>query len=877
MNKRITSLLLCFVMIFSMLATAVPAFAAGSTSFEITADKTEVSPGDTITYTVTMGAVSRLDSLKFKLVIPEGLTIVSKSGTLTAGLKDTLNCVETSWTESTKVFYATNCGDSEGIVYGYSSADPTEIMTLQCTVDTDASGSLTIDFNINPNDCYNPDYENISFTTTPATVTVRAAASFGGTVAITGTKYVSEPLTADITGLTGYGDESNLSYSWKHREDGAPLIGNGGKTFTPTSSGEYRVEVSCNGTTVDSDWVMVTARPAAHTHSWASTWTTDGTHHWHECTASGCDITDNSQKDGYTTHVYDQQTTNYKASDATCTSKATYYTSCVCGAKGTATFESGELASHNITHHAAVPATCTATGTIEYWSCSSCNRKYSDAAATSPIEGVTTPKNLSNHTGTKELKKDGTQHWYVWSCCNAIDGAKQNHSGGTATCIGQATCSTCHVWYGEKDPTNHALPGTQPGYSATQHWTEHECCGQVVGAKQAHTYDNDTDTSCNGCAYVRTITHTCGASTLTAIAKVDATHFVEGKEAHYKCSCGKYYEDNTALVPINDIETWGVISKTDHQLSVWMHDEPNTKHWKECTISGCTHKEQEDAHAGGTASCQAKAECATCGESYGEFGAHDYDTTWGYKEANGHAHCCKTTGCTAHDTVVLHIPGAAATEEAAQTCTECGYELAAKLEHAPMLVEGYEATTEAPGKKDYYHCDSCGKNYADVTSMIEIEGDPEEWRYIPMIIAIIEGNGQVWTKGTTVDLTFKSNANFADFTRVEVDGAKVDASNYTKSEGSTIVTLKASFLETLSVGEHTIVIVSANDVPEAKFTVKASATGGNTGNEQNPDTGATSPQTGDNSNMLLRIALLFVSLGGLTTTVVYKKRKTIKE
>ena len=106
-NKRITSLMLCFVLILTMLATAVPALAAGTSSFTITADKAEANPGDTITYTVTMGAVSRLDSLKFKLIIPEGLTIVPGSGTLATGLKDTLKCVDTAWTESTKVFYVT--------------------------------------------------------------------------------------------------------------------------------------------------------------------------------------------------------------------------------------------------------------------------------------------------------------------------------------------------------------------------------------------------------------------------------------------------------------------------------------------------------------------------------------------------------------------------------------------------------------------------------------------------------------------------------------------------------------------------------------------------------------------------------------------------
>ena len=40
MNKRITSLILCFVMVFAMLAAAVPALAAGSVDLKVTADKT---------------------------------------------------------------------------------------------------------------------------------------------------------------------------------------------------------------------------------------------------------------------------------------------------------------------------------------------------------------------------------------------------------------------------------------------------------------------------------------------------------------------------------------------------------------------------------------------------------------------------------------------------------------------------------------------------------------------------------------------------------------------------------------------------------------------------------------------------------------------
>ncbi|MDE7087116.1 MAG: leucine-rich repeat domain-containing protein, partial [Clostridia bacterium] len=44
--------------------------------------------------------------------------------------------------------------------------------------------------------------------------------------------------------------------------------------------------------------------PPAHTHNWSQAWASDGTHHWHNCTASGCTVTDNSKKDGYAAHDF---------------------------------------------------------------------------------------------------------------------------------------------------------------------------------------------------------------------------------------------------------------------------------------------------------------------------------------------------------------------------------------------------------------------------------------------------------------------------------------------------------------------------------------------------------------------------------------------
>ncbi len=128
---------------------------------------------------------------------------------------------------------------------------------------------------------------------------------------------------------------------------------------------------------------------------------------------------------------------------------------------------------------------------------------------------------------------------------------------------------------------------------------------------------------------------------------------------------------------------------------------------------------------------------------------------------------------------------------------------------------------------------------------------------------IIEGKGQSITAGEKKELTFRSNAAYSDFIRVELDGKTLDEKNYTVKKGSIIVTLKADYVETLSTGEHIIGIVSTSGTAATTFTVNAKAADNNN-----------SPQTGDNSMMWLWVALLFVSGGLLTVTGVYGKRKT---
>ena len=72
-------------------------------------------------------------------------------------------------------------------------------------------------------------------------------------------------------------------------------------------------------------------------HSFSTEWLNDATDHWHKC--ANCDeISDKAA------HVYDKEVVadEYRASEATYTEPAKYYKSCVCGKKGTETFDNGE-------------------------------------------------------------------------------------------------------------------------------------------------------------------------------------------------------------------------------------------------------------------------------------------------------------------------------------------------------------------------------------------------------------------------------------------------------------------------------------------------------------------------------------------------------
>ena len=133
-----------------------------------------------------------------------------------------------------------------------------------------------------------------------------------------------------------------------------------------------------------------------------------------------------------------------------------------------------------------------------------------------------------------------------------------------------------------------------------------------------------------------------------------------------------------------------------------------------------------------------------------------------------------------------------------------------------------QPTTSEEGVKTYT-CTACG---ATKTESIE--------KLVSNIYKIIDGANGKHTIGKDGTLTFRSNAPFSEFVAVLVDGVIVDRSNYDVSEGSTIVRLKQSFLDTLSKGSHTIAIQSIGGTAVTNFSVTASSNSGNTGSAATP-------------------------------------------
>lgn len=345
---------------------------------------------------------------------------------------------------------------------------------------------------------------------------------------------------------------------------------------------------------------------------------------------------------------------------------------------------------------------------------------------------------------------------------------------------------------------------------------------------------------------------------LTLVAAKAATCTTAGNSAYYTCDgCDKWFADATGSVEITDKTSVKIPAPGHTAGTEWKSDDTN--HWHECTVAGCgvIIESTKSAHTAGEWIVDTPATATTAGTKHKE-------------------------------------------------CTVCHR----VLETQPIPSTGTE-------------------------------------------LKIIAGDNQIYNKASGSDVTITCNGDFAKFTGIKVDGSVVDSSNYTAVSGSTVLTLKASYLGTLTDGSHTITFVYTDGEANANLTVRTAGSGHihdygtewksnadnhwhecNCGDKKDeaahsfkwvvdkeatatkkgskheeckicgykrsaveiPATGTStaptdttkpndttkpgntngsekSPQTGDNSNIFLWFALLFVSAAGVTGITAYNKKK----
>lgn len=359
MKKRIIGFLLACVMMLTLLPTM--AFAS-TTTLKVTANKTKVNPGDTVTFTVSIGAVEKLRSLEFVLDVPAGMTYVANSAKTANNLKDTLGTAAADWTELTKKFTAYGDG-------AYTNSKDTVLLTFNCTVDT-AAGLGSKNVTIKEVVVGNSEDVAIDNTVSPAVVTVEAK-----TIKVTSVAVSPKTLDLEVgqngtlTATVKPDNATNKTVTWTTSNDKVATVANG--VVTAVGKGTATITAAADGKTAT---CTVTVKVPAHKHTPVAV----------------------------------------PAQESTCMEKGweAYYK---CSECGTVVDKNGNaaqikylpLAAHKLTETKAVPATCTEDGTEAYWTCSVCKKMFADKDGKKEIKAPVKVAALGHDIGEKTLETAG--------------------------------------------------------------------------------------------------------------------------------------------------------------------------------------------------------------------------------------------------------------------------------------------------------------------------------------------------------------------------------------------------------------------------------------------------------------------------------------
>ena len=452
-------------------------------------------------------------------------------------------------------------------------------------------------------------------------------------------------------------------------------------------------------------------------HSYATAWSYDANGHWKICTSC------NTAKSNEAAHTLVWITDKAPTEDATGLS----HQECSCGYKtsqGTV-IEKLPHTHVGIQRHAAVAATCTTTGNVEYWTCSSEKCKglyYGDENCYNQLSTVTTAINEDNHVAT-ELRNVAAPSCYQPGytgdvCCKAC--------GDVITAGSQISATGAHV------------AGTKWYTDAENHW--HVCttkgCTAVVD-KKAHSFswvvDKEATEDATGlkheecaCGYKR--------SENTEIPKLDHVHVgikhyaavpatcvKAGTVEYWTCSstkcAGKFYGDAKCQTELTtNVE---VVNPDNHVGATELKDklEPT------CVDVGYT----------GDTWCTSCKAMVKKGEEVPATGIHTPAKEY-QKDDKVHWQTCSHCKAIINNKKVEHtytwVFDKRPTEQAAgvkhQECTACGHKTsentaADKLKHTPVRVEGKLPTCEEEGLAEHFFCKNCGSYY------LSVDGKAGKW------------------------------------------------------------------------------------------------------------------------------------------------------
>ncbi len=396
---------------------------------------------------------------------------------------------------------------------------------------------------------------------------------------------------------------------------------------------------------------------------------------------------------------------------------------------------------HDLSHHNAVPHTCTADGTVEYWDCSVCGKKFSDPNGTAEITNIADPNDPARHSLVKTDEKAPTctdngnrAYWTCTECRNIFS----DDAGLNPTTLADVTVfATGHTWSNDwsSDGTGHWHDCVNANCPITENNQKVGYAVHTPGADATET----TPQTCDVCGYelAPSLGH-IHANHLTFIAEVPETCTADGVKAHYECECGKLFADDQAATEVT-LESLKIAAH--HTYGTDWESDNDDDHYHICSV--CSGKADVTPHSYDSGMITTPATettegvktytCSVCHHTKTETVpklSHTHSLSVDYsKDETGHWHTC--SGCTekvdfeAHteDSGTVTVQPTETTEGIrVYSCTVCGY--VTRTETVPALASEHTHSYGTAWKYDstnHWHECSCGEK-SDISQHISNGG-----------------------------------------------------------------------------------------------------------------------------------------------------------